>query len=80
MKSELRWIWWKKSNPFLKAEDDAEAAYHRAKVHIEFWSLVYSGNGLSYRDCAEMDLFEFREAVEAKKIYIEMLKEARENQ
>lgn len=45
---------------------------------MEFWSLIYSGNGLSYRDCSEMDLFDFREAVEAKKIYMEMVREATE--
>ena len=33
------------------------------------WVLVYSGQGLSYRDFKEMDLAEYKEAVEARILY-----------
>ena len=45
----------------------------------EFWSMVYSGNGITYSELKGMDLAEYREAVEAKLLYMEKwLPEARE--
>lgn len=42
--------------------------------------MVYSGGGISYNELAGMDLSEFREAVEAKRIYTEMVREAQKEQ
>lgn len=42
--------------------------------------MVYSGNGISYTELANMDLAEFREAVAAKVIYNQMVKDAQQQQ
>lgn len=66
-------------NPFLEAELDPEAAQKHASRNKEFWSLVFSGTGISYTEWKAMDLAEYSEAREAYLNYIEDVKEARAN-
>lgn len=44
-------------------------AHKRAQRNDLFWTMVYSGAGVSYTEMKQMDLAEFAEAVEAKHLY-----------
>ena len=68
----------RRSKPFLEAEQSIAAARRRAKAKKEFWCMVWSGNGLTYTEMMQMDLAEYREAVEAKILYIEVWRPAAE--
>ena len=68
-----------KSNPFLEAERDSAEAQKRAVRNKEFWSLVFSGGGISYTEWKAMDQSEYTEAREAYLNYIEEVKEAKAN-
>ena len=46
-----------------------EAAHRRAVRNKAFWMMVYGGNGLSYQELREMDMADYREAVEARILY-----------
>lgn len=65
-------------NPFLEKENDSEKARRRARINQNFWFLLYSGAGLSYSDLMQMDLAEYAEAVEAKLLYNEAVKQQRD--
>ncbi len=58
--------------PFLETEASVPAAIRRAKANKEFWCMVWSGNGVTYTEMMQMDLAEYREAVQAKILYIEV--------
>ncbi len=58
--------------PFLEAEQSVPEARRRARAKKEFWCMVWSGNGVTYTEMMRMDLAEYREAVEAKVLYIDV--------
>lgn len=64
-------------NPFFARENDKAAAYRKAKKNENFWILVFSGQGLSYSELKQMDLADYAEAVEAKRIYDEKVETER---
>ncbi len=65
-------------SPFFAEENDPSVARRRAERNKDFWSLLYSGAGLSYADLCHMDLAEYAEAVEARVLYIEEIKQLQE--
>lgn len=62
-------------SPFFAKENDPSAARGRAERNKEFWFLLYGGAGLNYADLCHMDLAEYAEAVEARALYIEEIKQ-----
>ena len=57
------------SRSFFESEYSLEAAHRRAVRNKAFWMMVYGGNGLSYQELREMDMADYREAVEARILY-----------
>lgn len=69
---------WQRWNPFLERENNAERAQRNARRNEMFWSMVFTGNGISYTELREMDLAEFAEAVEARLLFQEKMKKQKE--
>lgn len=55
----------------MLSENDIGAAHRRARRNKEFWCFVFAGNGLTYTELKEMDLADYREAVEARILWQE---------
>lgn len=48
---------------------DRRTANQRARKHKEFWTMVYTGQGISYTELKTMIIEEYTEAVEAKVLF-----------
>lgn len=55
-----------------------ETAQRNARRNEVFWSMVFTGNGISYTELKKMDLAEFAEAVEARLLFQEKVKRQKE--
>ncbi|OUO68656.1 hypothetical protein B5F55_00055 [Anaerotruncus colihominis] len=54
---------------FFGNEYSTEQAIRRARRNREFWTMVFCCNGLTYTELQNMDMAEYREAVEARILF-----------
>lgn len=63
------------SNSFFAAELDIANAARKAKANKGFWCMVWSGNGVTYTELRQMDLAEYQECRQAKRLWVEQWRE-----
>ena len=58
------------SSSFFEVEKSLKEAHRRAVAKKGFWVMVWSGNGVTYTELMQMDLAEYSECCEAKRLWL----------